>query len=75
MFPEESVQAGIDLKSEQMIPIHWGSFTLANHGWKESVNRAIAESKRLDRNISTPKIGEFILLNEAHNGINKWWEE
>ena len=46
MFPEESVQAGIDLKSEQMIPIHWGSFTLANHGWKESENRAIAESKR-----------------------------
>ncbi len=39
MFPEQSAQAGIDLKTKVVLPIHWGKFDLSTHKWTDPVKR------------------------------------
>ncbi|MEH7087074.1 MBL fold metallo-hydrolase [Neobacillus drentensis] len=75
MFPEESVQANIDVKGKNMMLMHWGAFTLANHGWSEPIERALKEAKKNDVNLIAPKIGETIpLLKSLSTPVTSWWE-
>ncbi len=75
MFPEESLQAFIDLKGQLMMPIHWGAFSLATHDWREPVERLFksAEERNI-QNITTPFIGESIVLGEEYPQ-RFWWRE
>jgi L-ascorbate metabolism protein UlaG (beta-lactamase superfamily) len=72
MMPEESVQASIDVKAKVMMPVHWGAFTLSVHSWIEPVQRASIEATKLGVKITTPKIGEQIILNETYPA-SEWW--
>lgn len=73
MMPEETVQAHLDLKGKLLMPIHWGAFTLAMHSWTDPVERVMSKAKALKIPITTPRIGEPIILNSS---IPKtvWWE-
>lgn len=72
MSPEETIQATIDVQSKLMIPIHWGAFKLALHSWNDPIIRATKKAIDLNVNISTPKIGESIILNKEFP-TEKWW--
>lgn len=75
MVPEESVQANIDVMGKNMMLIHWGAFTLANHGWTEPIERALKEAKKKDVNLIAPKIGETVSLIGALSApVTTWWE-
>ncbi len=73
MMPEETVQASVDLKARTLLPVHWGKFTLALHPWKEPVDRALRHAAKLKVKMTTPEIGEPIIL---HDNIpqTKWWK-
>jgi L-ascorbate metabolism protein UlaG (beta-lactamase superfamily) len=74
MFPEESVQANIDVKGKHMMLIHWGAFSLANHGWTEPIERALKAAKKNDVNLIAPKIGETVPLVESiSTTVTSWW--
>ena len=75
MLPEETAQAGIDLKSKLTMPIHWGAFTLAMHDWMEPVQRMKLKAAELNLPVTTPKIGEALVLGKETFPIQKWWEE
>lgn len=76
MFPEESVQAALDLKARIMMPIHWGGFNLAEHSWKNPIERVTAQAKNSQMPILTPAIGEILILNkEANYTSTSWWED
>src|SRR5688572_20049015 len=45
MGPENAIKATIDLGRPLLMPIHWGTFNLAMHPWKEPVERLIREAK------------------------------
>lgn len=72
MFPEQSLQAHLDLQGKVMMPIHNSTFDLALHDWHEPLNRifALAEQQRV--NLSLPKMGEPIALFSPHLP-QKWW--
>ena len=72
MFPEQTVQAAIDLKARVLLPVHWGKFSLAMHPWNEPVERVVVAAKNLNQVIATPKLGETIVLDK-HLPIEKWW--
>jgi L-ascorbate metabolism protein UlaG (beta-lactamase superfamily) len=72
MMPEQTIQAAIDLKSKLMMPIHWGSFKLALHDWKEPIERAVIEAKKRNVKLVTPMTGESILLHQQIPQSN-WW--
>jgi L-ascorbate metabolism protein UlaG (beta-lactamase superfamily) len=73
MMPEETVQASVDLQAKVLMPIHWGKFTLALHPWNDPIKRASIHAATLDVIITTPIIGEPVVL---HDMIPKteWWK-
>ncbi|MBM1108046.1 MBL fold metallo-hydrolase [Aurantibacter crassamenti] len=72
MMPEETVQASIDLKSEILMPIHWGAFKLGLHPWQEPAERVSKKAAELNVQLATPKIGEPIVLGETIPA-SSWW--
>lgn len=74
MFPEQTAQAALDVKSKRMMPIHWGGFKLANHDWDDSINRAQKASDSLGLDMITPKIGEAIVLGDTTLQYEEWWK-
>jgi len=75
MLPEQTAQAAIDLKTKMAMPIHWGSFVLALHSWRDPVERVTQKAQELGVNVITPKIGEQISLIETVIEDNNWWED
>jgi L-ascorbate metabolism protein UlaG (beta-lactamase superfamily) len=73
MFPDESVQASIDLKAKVLLPIHWSKFDLSIHPWDEPIIRATQEAKKKNVKIATPMFGEVFDLNNLPR--NPWWEK
>jgi L-ascorbate metabolism protein UlaG (beta-lactamase superfamily) len=74
MFPEETVQAAIDLKAKVLMPVHWGKFSLAMHPWNEPIKRIVVAASEKQFPLVTPKLGETIILNE-HLPTENWWLE
>ncbi|WP_281614624.1 MBL fold metallo-hydrolase [Flammeovirga sp. SubArs3] len=74
MLPEESAQAAVDINAKLMMPIHWGAFTLALHSWTDPVVRVKKKADELNMPISTPRIGEPIVLHQEKYPISSWWE-
>lgn len=76
MMPEEVVQASNDLQAKRFFPVHSSKFKLANHPWKEPLERvSIASAKQTTSQLITPKIGEVIYLNQQDQVFEKWWEQ
>jgi len=74
MFPEQTVQAGLDLKARAILPVHWGKFTLAQHDWDEPVERAFAASKGADLQLITPLPGQSVWLQDDLP-VAPWWRK
>jgi L-ascorbate metabolism protein UlaG (beta-lactamase superfamily) len=72
MFPEQTVQAAIDLKAKVLLPVHWGKFTLAKHDWNEPIERLLAASEKKGLQVTTPILGESIRLQEYYPA-SRWW--
>lgn len=72
MMPEELILANDDLRGKQILPIHWGAFTLALHPWTEPVDRLMAKADETEADIVTPEIGETIILGEYYES-KPWW--
>ncbi len=74
MFPEETVQAHLDLKGKVLHPIHWGTFNLAMHSWYEPMERLLAAAKARQTEIAIPTVGETT-RHGKHLPVAKWWQE
>ncbi|WP_046242908.1 MBL fold metallo-hydrolase [Hymenobacter terrenus] len=74
MQPEQSVQAARDVRAALMLPVHWAAFTEANHAWNEPIERATAEAARLGQPITTPRLGEPVVLGTGLLPQTRWWQ-
>jgi L-ascorbate metabolism protein UlaG (beta-lactamase superfamily) len=72
MMPEQTVGAALDLKAKVLLPVHWSKFTLAMHPWNEPVQRVLKAAASKDIKITTPMIGEPVILNEVYPD-KSWW--
>ncbi len=72
MMPEETVQAALDLQAKAFLPVHWGKFTLANHPWRDPIQRAVKHARAFGAKVTTPKIGEPIILTQELP-FDEWW--
>jgi len=73
MMPEQTVEAALDLRAKMLLPVHWGKFSLSLHPWDEPIRRALAKASELNVKITTPKIGEPLILGEAYPQ-EIWWQ-
>jgi len=59
MSPEQAVQTALDLHARVMLPVHWATFNLAFHPWRDPIDRAVAAASNAGLSLATPKPGEF----------------
>ena len=74
MFPEQTVQAHLDLKGDVLHPIHWGTFNLALHPWYEPMVRLAAAADAKGIMIATPIVGETSVYGSDIRTA-RWWEQ
>lgn len=73
MFPEESVQAGLDVRAKIIFPVHWGGFSLAPHTWKEPIDQFMSHAQNKSIQAFSPAIG--IPVHFGKEGIcTEWWK-
>ena len=75
MLPNETIQAGKDLKAKVVQPIHWGSFTLSLHPWNDPPIKASGFAKEEQVKLSIPMIGESVYVNQPSYPSKEWWFE
>jgi L-ascorbate metabolism protein UlaG (beta-lactamase superfamily) len=73
LFPEQTVQAHLDLKGVVLHPIHWATFNLALHSWYDPMVRLTAAAESKNIKYATPIVGETTLYGKSIPAT-KWWE-
>lgn len=73
MGPDKASNAHIELRGKLMMPIHWGTFNLALHPWKEPIQLLEKMGKEKDIALFIPRPGE---PTEVKGPVNSgWWKE
>lgn len=73
MTPEQCLQAAIDINTKVLLPVHWAKFALALHPWDEPIDRLLKANENVKMEITTPRIGEVVVMNKDLPK-SKWWE-
>ena len=73
MTPEEAVQTSVDLGARMMLPVHWATFNLAFHAWRDPADRALAAAKKAGVAIAIPRPGEFVEPEAGVRPVEAWW--
>jgi L-ascorbate metabolism protein UlaG (beta-lactamase superfamily) len=70
--PEQAVQAHERVRGKVMLPLHWGLFDLAAHGWTEPIERVLAAAHSVGVTVIAPRPGELVT---PRHGIEpmRWW--
>lgn len=72
MTPEETAKAAQDLNTKMLLPVHWAKFSLALHAWNEPINRLVKATSANGIKITTPLIGEPLVLDSIYPD-KVWW--
>lgn len=72
MFPEETVQAAIDLVAKVLLPVHWGKFALSTHPWKEPVERMVAAAEQQGQGWVVPILYQQYVIGAPFRQ-ELWW--
>lgn len=81
LFPQETLKAAKDLRTEVLMPVHNSKFKISFHDWDTPMRELdrLAQSDEFRQiRLLTPKIGEVIPLQQVwQNNLHlpKWWEE
>ena len=70
--PEQAVQAHRLVRGGVMLPLHWGTFDLALHGWTEPIERALVAAAREHVRIVHPRPGERVEPGTVRP-TERWW--
>ncbi len=73
MYPEESVQAGLDAGAKKLIPVHWAGFALSLHSWKDPIVRFQKEAELKGIKTLTPELGEMFEYKNFSG--TEWWDK
>ena len=70
--PEQAVLAHRLVRGDVMLPLHWGTFDLALHGWTEPIERALVAAAKDGVRVALPKPGGMF---EPTNTVptTRWW--
>ncbi len=72
MGPDNATNAHIALKGNVMMPIHWGTFNLALHDWREPAEHTIMYANEKNINLFMPTPGVPTDITSQH--ITYWWK-
>jgi L-ascorbate metabolism protein UlaG (beta-lactamase superfamily) len=72
--PEQAIEAHQRVRGSVMLPVHWGLFALASHGWTEPIERALAAGHNARAVVITPRPGQSVEPTEERPQEH-WWPE
>jgi L-ascorbate metabolism protein UlaG (beta-lactamase superfamily) len=70
--PEQAIEAHRRVRGTVMLPVHWGLFALASHGWTEPIERTLAAAHAAGAVVVTPRPGQSIEPTEERPQ-ERWW--
>jgi L-ascorbate metabolism protein UlaG (beta-lactamase superfamily) len=73
MFPEQTVEAALDLRVKMLLPVHWCKFVLSVHDWNDPICRVVRAAGDKGLPLATPRIGEPFQIGAAP-AHRVWWE-
>lgn len=71
--PEQAVIAHTWVRGARLLPLHWGLFDLAMHGWTEPMERVLAASEKMNLSILTPLPGQP--FEPGFTKTVRWWPQ
>lgn len=74
MGPVHAAEAHLALKGRLMMPIHWGTFNLSLHPWKEPIETLLQIAPQKNIRLFAPQPGEPVTIT-GEEYINPWWKE
>jgi L-ascorbate metabolism protein UlaG (beta-lactamase superfamily) len=72
--PEQAVTAHTMVRGRVMLPIHWGLFDLAYHGWTEPMERVLAAAEPAGVTVLAPRPGQSV-EPLARPALERWWPD
>jgi L-ascorbate metabolism protein UlaG (beta-lactamase superfamily) len=72
--PEQAVRAHQLVRGKVLLPVHWGLFALAYHGWTEPIERTLVASAAAGVTVVTPRPGERVEPAMSASPT-RWWPE
>ncbi|MDD9968653.1 MAG: MBL fold metallo-hydrolase [Myxococcales bacterium] len=72
--PEQAVDAHRMVLGDVMVPVHWGLFDLAMHGWTEPIERVLVAAQKHGTRVATPRPGESFELDRPLPS-QRWWPD
>jgi L-ascorbate metabolism protein UlaG (beta-lactamase superfamily) len=73
MGPEQTVRAHQMVRGEVLVPVHWGLFQLAYHGWTEPIERVLAAAAGPGVRVATPRPGAPFEPLDPTAEAARWW--
>jgi L-ascorbate metabolism protein UlaG (beta-lactamase superfamily) len=70
--PEQAIEAHLRVRGKVMLPVHWGLFALASHGWTEPIERARAEAVLRGVDLISPRPGQSVEPT-IEKPQEQWW--
>ncbi len=70
--PEQAVEAHVLVRGRVLLPVHWGLFRLAYHGWTEPIERVTAAAALRNVSVTTPRPGESVEPTLPLR-TTRWW--
>ena len=71
LFPEEVIQACLDVNAKIILPTHWAVFDLAMHPWNESIQKVVDLAQKENILVATPLMGEK--YTPGVTDTRHWW--
>jgi len=72
LTPQQSVRLHRQLSGKVFLPIHWGSFDLAFHGWDEPIKDLLRITEQEKVTLTAPYPGQRISIDSLPSP-NHWW--
>lgn len=69
--PEQAVLASQRVRAKVLLPVHWGLFNLAFHGWTEPAERVLVAARKASVTVALPMPGES--LEPPASRTMAWW--
>lgn len=70
--PERALKAHALLGGGLLLPVHWGTFSLATHAWDDPAEQLVTRAPRLGVRLAMPRLGEP--FEPARVGeVDPWW--
>jgi L-ascorbate metabolism protein UlaG (beta-lactamase superfamily) len=72
--PEQAVRAHGMVRGNVFLPIHWGLFNLAYHGWTEPIERSVVAAEAAGVRLVAPRPGQSFEPADPPP-IERWWPD